>query len=131
MSATSTQTIELIGDQELVLERTPVDNTLKIVASDGSIRLSIYITGAGPVLRLEGATLMIQATGALAIDARSLILQGREGLALISGADAAIKAAGDLDVEARVQNLTAVLGDVNIKANDDVKLNGERVRLNC
>ena len=32
---------------------------------------------------------------------------------------------------ARAQAITARLGDVSVKANDDVRLNGERVRLNC
>jgi hypothetical protein len=36
-----------------------------------------------------------------------------------------------LDSQARIQNITAVLGNVNVKANDDVRMNGERVRMNC
>lgn len=131
MSDIATQTIELIGSQALVLERTSIDNTLKIVSSDGNVRLSIHITSAGPVLRFEGGALMIQTAGDLAIDARSIAIQGREGLALFSGGDASVNAVGDLHVEARIQNLTALLGNVNIKANDDVKLNGERVMMNC
>jgi len=32
---------------------------------------------------------------------------------------------------ARVQNIKADLGNVNVTANDDVSINGERVRVNC
>jgi hypothetical protein len=42
-----------------------------------------------------------------------------------------LQASGDLHSEARIQNVTATLGDVNVRANDDVKLSGERVRVNC
>jgi hypothetical protein len=126
-----TQTLELIGDQRLVLERTHAENVLKVVGSDGHVKFSISITAAGPVLRFEGSGLLIQSTGPLVIDAQSLVIQGREGLALISGGKGNIRCEGDLAIEARQQNLTAVLGNVNIKANDDVVLDGERIRMNC
>lgn len=38
---------------------------------------------------------------------------------------------GDIATRAREQVIEARLGDVRVKANDDVKLNGERIRLNC
>lgn len=45
--------------------------------------------------------------------------------------DLKLQVAGDLHSEARVQNVTATLGDVNVRANDDVKMIGERIRMNC
>ena len=48
-----------------------------------------------------------------------------------SPANASLVVAGDLETYARVQHHTATLGNVNIRANDDVRLNGERVRMNC
>jgi hypothetical protein len=32
---------------------------------------------------------------------------------------------------ARIQNITAELGNVNLQANDDVKIDGERILMNC
>jgi hypothetical protein len=125
------RTLPLVANQTLVLERTDDGNLLTIVGADGQVRLSVQITPAGPILRLEGSGLMIQTTGDLAIDAQRIALHGREGVAISSGANASIQVAGELTTEARSQNISAVLGDVSVHANDDVKLNGERVKLNC
>jgi len=125
------QTFELIASQQLVLVRKAGENILTVLGADGQVKLSISITANGPVLHFEGAGLAIRADGPLALDAQSVVIQGREGLALISGAEATIRCIGDLNMEAREQNLTALLGNVNITANDDVKLDGERVRMNC
>ena len=42
-----------------------------------------------------------------------------------------LTAAGDLTTQGRTQTIVADLGDVKVKANDDVCLNGERVLVNC
>ncbi len=129
--STTRETLELVGNQQLVLERRPSDNVLRIVDQDGHVCLSIHITADGPVLRLEGSGLMIQATGALALDAEAVVIHGREGVAISSGGNAKISVAGELDTEASVQNISALLGNVNVRANDDVRMNGERVLMNC
>src|SRR5262249_36424528 len=120
----ATQTLELIADHQLLVERKPAENVIKLVGSGGQVGLTIAVTPAGPVLRLEGAGLMIQTTGALAIDAGHVAIHGREGVAISSGGDATIQVRGDLETEARIQQITAVLGNVNLKANDDVTLDG-------
>ena len=106
------QTLELVGKRKLVVERSRMKDVLRIV-------------------RFEGSGLMIQAAGALAIDAERVAIHGREGLALTTNGDAQIRVAGELRTQARAQYLTAELGNVAIRANDDVKLDGERIRMNC
>lgn len=128
---TQTETIELIGRQQLLVERNAGSNILKLMGSDGQLRLSICLTADGPVLRFEGPGLMIESSGDLAVDARSIALHGREGVAITSGRDASICAVGELNTEGKIQNISATLGNVNVKANDDVKVEGERVLLNC
>jgi hypothetical protein len=123
--------VALVGGQQLVVEDLPAANVLKLLSADGRLTLSIRVTPAGPVLHLEGAGLMIQTDGDLAVSAGRVAIHARDGLALTSGGDAHIHAAGDLHSTARIQNLTADLGNVNVKANDDIKLNGERVLVNC
>ena len=125
------QTIELIGDRQLVVEHRPAENVLQIVGADGRVSLSIHITPAGPVLRFEGSGLIVQTAGALEIDAQRVLIQGREGVAIASGGDAVIQVAGALSLQADAQQLTARLGDIEIRANDDVAVNGERIRMNC
>ena len=126
-----TRTFELIGQQALVVESAEGGDLLKIVAPDGRVRLAIAITPDGPVLELGGMGVMIRSSGPLAIDAERIALHGRNGLQISTGGDAAIRAEGDLTSVARIQNISASLGNVNVKANDDVRLNGERVMMNC
>ncbi|MGB5986492.1 MAG: hypothetical protein WBG37_14395 [Desulfobacterales bacterium] len=82
------------------------------------------------VLGTQG-DLEIHAGGNLSIDAKSIAINGREKLAHRSSGDLEIQAEGDLRSAARAQEITADLGNVDIKANDDVTLDGERIRMNC
>jgi hypothetical protein len=122
----------LAGNHSLVVERPLSElSKLHIVGSGGEAVLSLEITPAGAVLRFEGAALTIQAGRNLRLQADTVAIHATEGLAITSGGDAQIGIAGDLETQARIHNITANLGNVNIKANDDVKLNGERVLVNC
>jgi len=129
--ATNTQIVDLVAEQKLVIEYHHLSNVLNIIASDGMVSLSIHITKEGPVLKIGGGVLTIQAEGNLAIDAERVAIHSRKGMALTTGGNLHIEAAGDLHSKARGQTITADLGNVDIKANDDVKLDGERIRLNC
>lgn len=112
-----------LGDHFLHIDSVGDGHTLRLVGPGGGQRLEIAITPQGPVLRL-GGNLRVELTGDLAVEARRIALHGREGLALSSGADGSVQVVGDLAV-------TADLGDVSIRANDDVRIDGERVRMNC
>jgi hypothetical protein len=129
--AITRETLELTENQRLIVERRETESVLHVIGSSGQVSLTIQLTAEGPVLRFDGLDLRIEAGGDLAIGARQLRLHGREGVAISSGGDASIRAAGVLDSEATIQNIRARLGNVNVKANDDVGLRGERIRLNC
>ena len=98
--------VPLQGGHELELERQPGRDVLRIRAADGAVRLVLAVTADGPVLRLEGAELCVEATGPLSVNAERVAIHGREGVSITSGGDAALHAAGDLDSQARTQNLT-------------------------
>ncbi|MCK6588391.1 MAG: hypothetical protein HUU21_36070 [Polyangiaceae bacterium] len=125
------ETLKLIGDHALEVRRGPESSVLRIVAPDGKLGISIAITREGMKLSLEGANVELSTSGSLAIRADELSLHGERGISMTTSGDAAIRAAGDLRSEARIQTIEAKLGNVNVKANDDVCLDGERVRLNC
>ena len=84
----ATNTLELIGGQQLQLERLPDANVVKVIGPEGAVKLTIYVTPSGPVLHIDGDGLEIRCSGALAIDAQHLLLRGREGLELSTGGDA-------------------------------------------
>lgn len=129
-SAGEAYQLEFVGGQRLLVERGASEDLLTLVAPSGDIVFSIRMTPSGPVLRFESG-LRIEASGALEFAGKSLALLGEEGVSIRSGGDASIEVAGDLSTTARAQNIRARLGDVSVKANDDVRLAGERVRLNC
>jgi hypothetical protein len=112
-----------LGEHFLHIEAAPDGHTLRLVGRDGGQRLEIVVTPQGPVLRL-GAGLRIELAGALEIDADRVALHGRNGMSLTSGADASLQAAHHVAVRAE-------LGEVAVKANDDLRLDGERVLMNC
>jgi hypothetical protein len=125
-----TTALERPGRQRLLVERAPDASVLRICGADGRVTLSIEVTESGPVLCFEGG-LEVRAKGELDFEAQRVAIRGREGVRIESGGDAHIRAQGDLNSEGREQNVRARLGNVNVKANDDVKLRGERIRLNC
>jgi hypothetical protein len=121
--------LELMGDQQLLIQRNPESDVVQLVTCKGQVNLSVYATKEGSLLRLNGVGLTIETTGALSINAERIAIHGRDGVVISSGADAEIKAAGELTTHAQGQNISAALGNINIRANDDVKLEGER--MNC
>ena len=123
--------LTLSGGQRLLIQRNGVEELLHIVSAHGGITLTIQMTEDGPVLRFEGANIKLEATGELAVEADRLALCGRSGVSVTSRGDVNIQTPGDLHSAARRQNITATRGNVNLRANDDVKLNGERVMVNC
>jgi hypothetical protein len=48
-----------------------------------------------------------------------------------SGGSIGVRAEGDIVSEARAQIIRASAGDVRVVANDDVVMDGERIKLNC
>jgi len=121
--------IDLPGGQRLSI-RTEGDESIIQIESSGATVLNIRVTAGGAELLFEDG-LRIRAEGGLSLDGDRVAIRAREELRLESGGEAFIKAEGDLYTEARVQNIKATLGNVNIKANDDVKLRAERILLNC
>jgi len=103
---------------------------LHIKRADGVPTLTIRITEGGPVLSFHDS-LQIQAAGIVGIEGQTVAIRGREGVQIESGGNTSIVAKGDFSSVADAQSIRARLGDVEVKANDDVRLRGERIKLNC
>lgn len=104
---------------------------LDVKAPDGRVCLSIQMTPDGPRVEISAAALAVTATGTLSLAADTLRLDARRDLAITTGGDVRIEAAGALVTRAVEQRIEATLGDVRIGANDDVRVDGERVLLNA
>jgi hypothetical protein len=89
--------------------------TLEIVGPEGRTELSIVLTERGPKLVIETADVEIRTVNHVVVDCESL----------------EVKARGALTLEGGTTSIVAARGDVDLKANDAIKLVGEQIRLNC
>lgn len=120
--------IKLPGGQHLQLSFDGDDTILKVNAT-GKTLVSIRVTKEGAELSFEDG-LQLRTQGNLSLDGDRVTFRAREELRLESEGEVNISAKGDLNTEGRIQNIRAKLGNVNVKANDDVKLRAERILLN-
>jgi uncharacterized protein (DUF2345 family) len=127
----ASKSMELVGGQRLMLKHEQCNDIVQICSADGNVTMSILVTESGAVLRFEGAALVLQTTGSLSIEAEHLSLHGRAGASITTNGNLHVQARGDLHSAAQSQTVVATLGDVCLRANDDVKMIGERIRMNC
>jgi len=117
------ESLEVVGQRRIVLRRCGDSDALTLLERDGKVAVSVTITEGAVTLTIGGADLEVAVERNLSIRAQNIALEGRDGVAITT--------AGPLVTTGRSQQLTATHGDVAVDANDDVKLNGERIRLNC
>jgi hypothetical protein len=106
------------------------DRTLQVFAPSGQMCVQLVLAPEGPRIELHGADLAIRTDRTLTIECDRLDLRAAHGLAIASGGDLELIAVGELHSQAFAQRHVATRGDVQLKANDDVQLDGERIRLN-
>ena len=108
--------------RSIALESDVEEDRLVIRAPDGAVELTIRLTAAGPVLSLRGASLELTATESVTIECDRFAVRAR--------GDAEVVAGGDARVEGHAAHVQARRGNVEIQANDDVVVEGERIYLN-
>lgn len=90
----------------------------------GGVLLEVTLTPQGPLLRFQAAAVEMDCKGSFKVRCEDFEVHAAGRIVQEAGSDLMQVAGGDVSLEAR-------RGDARVKANDDVKLNGERVRLNC
>lgn len=111
---------------------------VSVKTPSGQIGLRIKLTPEGPVAELSSVSLQISAQKDLTLNCQTLALNAEKQVAIKSGGDLVQIAKGDLQIKAEgeitsegfSQQLRANTGDFSIAANDDVMVDGERIRLN-
>jgi uncharacterized protein (DUF2345 family) len=96
----------------------------------GQIELSVRFTEQGPVLSFAGAALDLVSPGAVTLDCGSLRVRARDDITLETSGDIVQNAKGALRSEADDVSVRSRVGDLKLVANDDVIVEGERIRLN-
>lgn len=109
----------------------PQSNQLFVSDPSGVISLQITMTDQGPLLQMKSAILDIEAEQKLSLSAEEVEVHAKKQLNIQSDGEMTETISGERSSTAEAYAHTARLGDFQVKANDDIKLNGERVKLNC
>ncbi len=104
---------------------------LEVLDPTGQLTLSVRISEEGPVIHISGAQLKVEATEKLSLHSNNIDIHAGELLSIRSEGRIEEEAATGKLSMAEEHEVRARLGDIKLKANDDIKLNGERVKLNC
>ena len=112
---------------------------INITNSKNEIQLTILITAAGIVINANANQLNVNASNQLNLQSKKINIDASELLVLKSGGnfvqeinkDALTEIMGTNKHLAKIQKIVATMGNIEIKANDNIKLQGEQVLLNC
>jgi uncharacterized protein (DUF2345 family) len=97
-------TVKVAGGQEQIEIRSP----------DGMVEVEIHLTGAGPVVRLRGGRLELQALEEIALRCRRFEVQTAEAAELHSR--------GDVRISGQ---------ELHVRTQADIHMDGDVIRLNC
>jgi hypothetical protein len=88
---------------------------LRLTAPDGRVCLKIALLPEGPLVELSAVALAVATEGDVTVDCERFRVNARQ----------------EIVTEAVAQYHRARLGGIDLVANDDVSLKGERIRLNA
>ena len=115
-------TVRLSSGRSVSVVEVLGEDRVDIRAASGEMLVSVRLTDQGAVFSVSGASLDVTAARSLSLSAETVQISAGKHLSMEAGELARVKAR---DVE-----LEAAPGAVSIRANDDVDIVGERVRLN-
>lgn len=118
-----------VGNHRLEINQTESGAVIRLLGPNGTRPVEIDITPSGPVLRL-GTGLSIVVDGPLAIAGEVVDIRATKSLSLYSDGDIKLSAAHAVASEAAEHTIVARDRNITLDANDDVAINGERIRLN-
>lgn len=137
-TALAPQAVVLPSGRAIEVLSEPDADVLRFRAPNGECVLTIHLTDAGPVVRVTAAALEVSAPKRLSIDCEEFQLRASGGAAIDVGGDLQERvggsvhrvARGDAISEAQHVRVDARPGGIELRANDDVRVTGERVLLN-
>jgi uncharacterized protein (DUF2345 family) len=105
------------------LTRDGGDDALVITSPQGRVEMEIRFTAEGPVLSFSSAAVHLESPKSVSLSCDDFRVRARGEVDIAAEKTARVEGHG---VEVRSRRR-----DVHLKANDDVRLDGERVLLNC
>lgn len=125
------RSMKLSSGRKLVVEQKENGDRITLQTAGDCIELEIMITEKGPVLRFQSADLLFSSSGKVAVECEDFHVRARRSLVCESEGDLKQTAKSSFSAVGEACSVRASRGDVEIKANDDVRVKGERIRLNC
>ncbi|WP_394841043.1 hypothetical protein LZC95_28700 [Pendulispora brunnea] len=109
-------TVALASGRSLEVRRPSGDHEiLRVLGSSGRIELTVVLTDAGPKLIFEAADIELRATHAVSVACERFD----------------VHASQEARIEAHHATIETTAGDIALRANDNVVVVGEQIRLNC
>ncbi len=130
VSALATRQVVLPSGRAIEVESKGDVDVLRIRSEGGACVLTIHLTDAGPVVRVEAASLEVSAAKRLSFDCEELHLRASGSATIDVGGDLHERVGGSAMRTAQHMRMDAQPGGIELRANDDVKVTGERVLLN-
>ena len=135
--APAARELDLASGRRVTVEEDGQDQ-LTVRGPEGDVELRVRFTATGPVLTFAAAALDLKTPGRLDLECGSLRVRSRHGVEIEAGGDLVqnvegqhvLRAEGGSTVEAHAVEIRSRKGDVRVQANDDVRIEGERVLLN-
>lgn len=114
-------------------------NELRFISADHSVKLIISITDQGFVINLDAFQLNLRALDQLNLLGRKINISAEEEISLSTPGNILQEAGKNLtsavgeihESTAAIQRITADTGNVEITANDFVRMDAELIKLNC
>ena len=110
---------------------------LSVIGQDGTVCLRMTLGKDGPVVEMRTRSFKLAATEELRLDCDRMEINANRQVSIRSASleqtitdDIRVRAGGVIYSEAHAQRIEARLGDIELRANDDVALEGEQIRLN-
>ncbi len=133
------KTVEFDTGRKIIMGSSARGDLLIVENPEGFTELSVIFTGSGPVLNFQSAKINLRSDGDLSLDCENLVVNASCHMKIKTGGDLVHEIEGEIKTQAkgktthkaRAVDIESDLGNVKIKANDDVLLDGERIRLNC
>ena len=131
------ESILLRSGYTLACNRENDDDVLSVIGQDGAVCLRMTLAPDGPVVEMRTRSFRLAATEELRLDCDRMEINANRQISIRSAnleqsitEDIRVRAGGIIHSEANTQKIEARLGDIELRANDDVALDGEQIRLN-
>ncbi len=126
------------GHSIAIIEKNETD-LIQVRNAKGIVLFTIEVNEQGTSLNINAENINIKAKKDLNLSAENITIKSKKetfiksegNLQQYTKGNRTIETQGENIETAKTQYIKAYLGDVKLKANDDIKLNGERVKLNC